>query len=139
MDLLFIASSIIFFVSVSGIWITTKLGNVLLLQVFGAIVILLIVPFTITLLGYLKERVDKVVIASLVAILFYLFLELSLDYILRIPFREILVLHILYIVVFYVAAFNMVGVSFRIDRRMGWLVTIPFWASFGSLIFLFLP
>jgi hypothetical protein len=139
MDLLFIASSIIFFVSVSGIWITSKLGNLVFLQVFGAIVILLIVPFTITLLGDLKERVDKVVIVSLVAILFYLFLELSLDYILRIPFREILVLHILYIVVFYVAAFNMVGVSFRIDRRMGWLVTIPFWVSFGSLIFLFLP
>jgi hypothetical protein len=46
-------------------------------------------------------------------ILSYLSLELLLDYILAIPFREILAIHVPYIVVFYAADFSMIGVSFN--------------------------
>lgn len=44
-------------------------------------------------------------------------LEVLLDYILKIPFREILAIHIPYIIVFYAAAFSMIGVSFNINRK----------------------
>jgi len=88
---------------VSVLYIATKLGNMALVQVCGAIVLSLIIPFTITLLGYMKEKAEKRTIISHVFILFYLFLELLLDYILKIPFREILAIHVPYIIVFYAA------------------------------------
>ena len=137
-DILLIGSSIIFFIFVSVIFITTKLGFLILRQVFGALIMILIIPFTVVLIGYVKEKAEKQKIIPLVVILFYFFLELTLDYILRIPFREILALHIFYIVVFYAASFNMIGVSFRINRKMGFVVTITFWISLGCLIFMYL-
>ena len=76
MDVIFICASIIFNISVSVFYIAAKLGNMVLVQVCGAIVLSLIIPFTITLLGYVKEKAEKGTIISHVFILFYLFLEL---------------------------------------------------------------
>ena len=139
MDIIFICSSIIFNISVSVLYIATKLGNMTLIQVCGAIVLSLIIPFTITLLGYIKEKAKKKVIISHVFILFYLFLELLFDYILRIPFREILAIHVPYIIVFYTALFSMIGVSFDKNRKMGFIVTITFLILIGCLIYYLLP
>jgi hypothetical protein len=138
LDILFIVASIIFFISVSIIFISVKLGNIVLLQVVGVLSVSMSVPFLGTLIGYLKERAEKQVIIPLVIILFYFVLEIVWDYLLRIPFREILVLHIFYIIILYLAAFNMIGVSFRIHRRMGFVVTITFWILLGSLIYMYL-
>ena len=138
-DIIFICSSIIFNISVSVLYIATKLGNMALVQVCGAIVLSLIIPFTVTLLGYMKEKAEKRTIISHVFILFYLFLELSLDYILRIPFREILTIHVPYIIVFYAAMFSMIGVSFDKNRKMGLVVTITFLLLIGCLIYYLLP
>ena len=139
MDIIFICSSIIFNISVSVLYITTKLGNVILMQVCGVIVLSLIIPFAITLLGYMKEKAKKRTIISHVFILFYLFLELLLDYILKIPFREILAIHVPYIIVFYAAMFSMIGVSFDKNRKMGFVVTITFLILIGCLIYYLLP
>jgi len=138
MDIIFIGSSILFNISVSAIYIAAKLDNMVLLQVFGAFVLFLILPFTVALLGYVKERAGKRIIISLIVILFYLFLELLLDHILRIPFREILAIHVPYIVVFYAASFSMIGVSFGINRKMGFVVTITFLILIGCLIYLYM-
>jgi hypothetical protein len=94
MDTIFVFSSIIFNISVSSLYIASKIGNTVLMQLFGGIVISLIVPFTITLLGYVREKEKKRTTISHVLILFYLSLELLLDYILKIPFRDILTIHI---------------------------------------------
>jgi hypothetical protein len=123
---------------VSVLYIATKLENVLLLQVCGAIVLSLIFPFTFTLLGYLKEKAEKKIIISHSVILFYLFLELILDYILIIPFRETLAIHVPYIILFYAADFSMIGVSFNRNRKMGFVVTLTFWILIGCLIYLYL-
>ena len=139
MDIIFICSSIIFNISVSVLYIATKLGNMVLVQVCGAIVLSLIVPFTITLLGYMKEKAKKRTIISHGFILFYLFLELLLDCILKIPFREILVIHVFYIIVFYSAMFSMIGVSFDKNRKMGFVVIITFLILIGCLIYSLLP
>lgn len=138
LDIIFIGASVLFFICISGIFLATKFGNAELRWVLGILVMCLIVPYTVILIGYVKEKPEKPVIISLGIILFYLFLELIWDYILRIPFREILTLHIVYIIVLYIASFNMIGVSFRINKKMGWLVTITFWISLGCLIYLFL-
>lgn len=71
-DTIFICSSIVFNISVIALYISAKLGNMELVQVFGCIVISLIVPFTITLFGYVKEKEKKRTIISHMFILFYL-------------------------------------------------------------------
>ena len=139
LDNIFIFSAIIFNISVSILYIATKLDNMLLLQVSGAVVLSLIVPFTITMIGYIKEKERNKTIISHVVILFYLFLELALDYILKIPFREIIAIHIPYIIVFYAAMFSMIGVSFDKNRKMGFVVTITFLILIGCLLYYLLP
>lgn len=138
MDTIFIISSIIFNISVSIVYLATKLGNMEILQVSGLIIILLIIPFTITLIGYIKEKEEKKIIISLIIILFYLFLELLFDYILIIPFREILALHILYIIIFYAAEFSMIGVTFDKNKKIGFVVLITFGILIGCLIYMYI-
>ena len=139
MDIIFICSSIIFNVSVSTLYIAAKLDNIVLMQVCGVVVLSLIIPFTITLLGYTKEKPEKRVIISHGFILFYLFLELALEYILKIPFREILAIHVPYIIVFYAAIFSMIRVSFSKNRRMGLVVIMTFLILIGCLVYYLLP
>jgi len=138
-DAIFICSSVIFNISVSALYIATKFGDMLLVQVCGSIVISLIVPFTITFLGYMREKAEKRTIISHVFVLFYLFLELFLDFILRIPFREILAIHVPYIIVFYAALFSMIAVSFEKNRKMGFVVIATFLILIGCLIYYLSP
>jgi hypothetical protein len=134
-EILFIVSSIIFNIAVSGVYIASKIDSSVLLKIFGAIVVLLSIPFTISLIIYIKNKAKKKIIISHIFILFYLLLEVLLDYILKIPFREILAIHIPYIIVFYAAAFSMIGVSRTISRKMGWLVIATFLILMGCLIY----
>jgi len=138
MDIIFICSSIIFNILVSLVYLATKFDNMLLLQVSGSFVIVLIVPFSVTLYGYSKKEAKRKIIIPHMAILFYLFLELLLDYILMIPFRDILVIHIPYIIVFYAAEFSMIGVSFERNRKMGFVVLLTFLILIGCLVYLYM-
>jgi len=138
MDFIFICSAIIFNISVSLVYLATKFDNMVLLQVSGSIVIVLIVPFSITLYGYLKKDAKRKIIIPHIVILFYLFLELLLDYILMIPFRDILVVHIPYVIVFYAAEFSMVSVSFERNRKMGFVVLLTFLILIGCLVYLYM-
>ena len=138
-DLVFICSSVILNVSVSLVYVVTKLGDMVLTQVFGGIAISMIVPFAVTLIGYLRAKESKKTIVSNAIVLFYLALELLLDYVLRIPFREILAIHVPYIVVFYAALFSMMAVSFEKNKKMGYVVIATFWILIGCLIYNLLP
>lgn len=138
MDYIFICSSIIFNVSVGLVYLATKFDNMLLLRLSGSFVIVLIVPFGITLYGYIRKDAKRKIIISHIAILFYLFLELLLDYILIIPFRDILAIHIPYIIVFYAAEFSMIGVSFEKNRKMGFVVVLTFLMLIGCLMYLYI-
>lgn len=138
-DVIFVFSSVVFNVSVSALYVSTKLGDTLLVQVCGGIVISLIIPFTITLVGYIREKTGKRTIISNGIILAYLFLELMLDYVLRIPFREILALHVPYIIVFYAALFSMIGVSLEKNRKMGYVVVVTFLILMACLTYYLIP
>ena len=137
-NIIFIVSTIIFNISVSCVYLASKFDNGVLLQTFGTVVVLLSIPFTISLIGYLKKKAEKKIIISLIIILLYLVLEIVFDYILKIPFRDILALHIFYIIVFYAAVFSIIGVSFNINRKMGFIVLITFWLLIGCLIYMYL-
>ncbi len=137
-DIIFICSAIIFNIFVSLVYLATKFDNNLLLQVSGFFVIVLIIPFSITLRGYTRNEAKRKIIISHIAILFYLFLEILLDYILMIPFRDIFAIHIPYIIVFYAAEFSMIGVSFERNRKMGFVVLLTFFILLGCLIYLYI-
>jgi hypothetical protein len=139
LDLVFICSSIIFNAAVSALYVGAKLGEMAIVQVSGAIVISLIAPFTLTLLGYARGKSKPKTLISNGVILVYLSLELVLDYILRIPFREILAIHVPYIIVFYAALFSMMGVSLEKDRKMATIVIVTFLILMGCLIYYLLP
>ena len=138
-DLVFICSSIILNVSVSSVYVVTKLGDSALTQVFGGIAVSMIIPFTLTLIGYVRAKEKKRTIISNGIVLFYLVLELLLDYVLQIPFREILAIHVPYIVIFYAALFSMMAVSFEKNKKMGYVVIATFWILIGCLIYNLLP
>ena len=138
-DLVFICSSVILNISVGSVYVVTKLGDSGLTQVFGGIAVSMIVPFTITLLVYVGTKEKKKTIISNGIVLFYLILELLLDYVLQIPFREILAIHVPYILVFYTALFSMMAVSYDKNRKMGYVVIITFWILIGCLIYNLLP
>ena len=138
-DVIFVCSSVIFNILVSVLYVSTKLGELALMQIFGGMVISLIVPFSITLAGYLREKAPKKTIISNGIILFYLFLELLLDYILTIPFRDILVIHVAYIIVFYAALFSMISVSLEKNKKMGYVVVITFLILMACLVYYLLP
>jgi hypothetical protein len=137
-DILFVVSSIIFNIAVSIIYIASKIDNPVLLRFSGMVVVLLSIPFTISLIGYIKDKAKKKIIISIIIILFYLFLEVLLDYILKIPFREILAIHIPYIIVFFAAAFSMIGVTRNINRKMGFIVSATFFILLACLAYMFL-
>jgi hypothetical protein len=138
-DLVFIGASIILNLSVSLVYVVTKLGDMALTQIFGGVAVSMIVPFAVTLIGYLRARESKKTIVSNAIVLFYLVLELLLDYILQIPFREILAIHVPYIVVFYAALFSMMAVSYEKNKKMGYVVIATFWILIGCLIYNLLP
>jgi len=137
-NIIFIISALMFNILVSVVYFATKFDLMALLQISGFIIISLIVPFTITLREYLIEKAEKKVIISNSVILLYLLVELLLDYVLKIPFREILALHVSYIIVFYAAEFSIMSVSFNIDRKARFMVAVTFCILIGCLAYLYL-
>ena len=134
----FITSSIIFNLLVSTVYISTKFDNMELVKNLGYPFTSLIIPFGYTLYRFIKDKDERSVIISNAIIIVYLFLELLLDIILVIPFREILWLHVLYVLVFYAAEFSIIGVSFNLDRKMGFVVLFTFMILLGCLIYLYM-
>lgn len=137
-DIIFVFSAVIFNILVGVVYVSTKLNFMALLQISGFIIISLIVPFTIVLRGYIKKEAEKEIIISNMVVLLYLVLELVLDYVLKIPFREILVIHVPYIIIFYAAEFSMMSISFNINRKAGFVVAITFCILLGCLVYLYL-
>ena len=134
-DKVFIASSILFNTLISSVYVLSKLDQMSLVRVIGVPIITLIIPFTYTLNRFLKDSEEKRIIYSNAVIILYLLLELLLDYVLLIPFREILWMHVTYILVFYAAEFSIIGVSFKLSQRMGLIVLATFFVLLGCLIF----
>ena len=134
----FIRSAIVFNLLVSAVYISTKYDNMGLVRKLGLPIVSLILPFGYTLRKFMENNDERKVIISNAVIIVYLIVELLLDIILVIPFRDILWLHILYILVFYAAEFSMIGVSFNKDRKMGVVVLSTFVVLIGCLVYLYL-
>jgi hypothetical protein len=136
-DLLFFICAIVFNLSISGLYLAVKFENQRFLKISGLITVLLIIPFTITLAGYFRSRSQKRKIIMNLIILFYLVVELFLDYILKIPFRDILSIHIPYIIIFYAAAYSTIIVVWRTNWERGLIVLFAFLVLIICLIYMF--
>ena len=135
-DSVFIISSMAFNILVSGIYLAQRFDKQELTQRIGLFVVLLLIPYAVVLINYIVDKKETINIIGLIVICLYLIIELLLDFILKIEFRENLVAHVAYIILFYIVAYFIIKISFNIDRTAGWAVAITFWVLLGFLVYL---
>jgi hypothetical protein len=105
------------------------------MKIFGILVILLAIPWTLVFIYYLLIGKELWILIIMIIIFAYLFVELLLDFVLKIDFRHNWKMHVPYIILFYVVSFGIIGISFSIDAILGWIVTIAFWAELVAVIY----
>jgi hypothetical protein len=136
-DLVFVLSAIVFNLLIAGVFIAQKKERPKLVRTFGILWLSLAIPLAVVFIHYLIVGRDLWIMIYFGFILLYIFVELLLDYILKIEFRQKKITHIPYIVLEYIALFGLIGISFAIDRTWGFLVSISFWILLASLIYLY--
>ncbi len=135
-NLMFVLTGTLFHLLIASIYICSKLECSDLVRKLGIVVIALAIPVAFTLVSYLLAGGPLRILLYLAAILVYILLELVLDFILKIEFRKKPAIHIPYIIIFYIACFGFIGVSFSIDKTWGYVVSVSFWIMLASLIYL---
>lgn len=136
-DLVFVLSAIVFNLLIAGVFIAQKKERPKLVRTFGILWLSLAIPLAVVFIHYLIVGRDLWIMIYFGFIFLYIFIELLLDYILKIEFRQKKITHIPYIVLEYIALFGLIGISFAIDRIWGFLVSISFWVLLASLIYLY--
>ncbi len=136
-DWLFIASGVIFFLSIIGVFITIKKERIDLTKKIGLVMLPLIIPLFFVLINYILIAQDFEMILSIILILAYLIVELLLDFVFKIDFRTKPSRHVPYILLEYVACFSFIINSFKLDAILGWLMSILFWMMMAALIYLY--
>jgi hypothetical protein len=136
-DVVFVLAAIAFNLLIAGLFIAQKRKHLKLRTAFGILWLLVALPLVAVFIHYLTAGRDMKTLVSFGFVFLYMFVELLLDYILRIEFRENLVLHVPYIILEYAALFSLIGISFSIDRAWGYVVSICFWILMASLIYLY--
>jgi uncharacterized membrane protein len=74
-------------------------------------------------------------IIYIIVIFIYLIVELLLDFILKIEFRNKTSTHVPYIILEYAACFAFIFNSLEINYILGWVVSICFWVMLATLIY----
>lgn len=132
-DLAFVLSAVVFNLLIMGVYITSKRELVKARDYLGKGVIFLGVPLTIIFVHYLVAGRPTRTILYFIPILLYIVVELLLDFVLKIDFRNKPLLHVPYIVLFYVASLGFIAISFSMDNTWGYVVSVSFWCVLGSL------
>ena len=132
---LFFISGVIFFISIIGIFISAARENEKLLRRIGVIIISLIIPLIVVFIDYLVIGQEVMRIVYIIIIFVYLIVELLLDFILKIEFRDKTSTHVPYIILEYAACFAFIFNTIEINVALGWIVSICFWAMLATLIY----
>ena len=114
-DVVFVLAAIAFSLLIAGIFIAQKRKCLKLRTTFGILWLLVAIPLVGIFIHFLTVGRDMKTLVSFGFVFLYMFVELLLDYILRIEFRENLVLHVPYIILEYAALFSLIGISFSTD------------------------
>jgi hypothetical protein len=113
------------------IMISRPFGLERLERVVGILNILLLIPLIIAvILNFASGRDWWTFVLPLVMIAF-LILELLLDYVLKIPFRETRLLWP-YLALFYLSAWMMIGYTFLVNRTFGFITLITYFLGLAA-------
>ena len=134
-DALFIGTALLLNILVVGVYLTSKADRLDLTKRIGDFILFLAIPFGVVLVAYIATGRPLRYQLSLGLILIYLAIELLLDRILNIDFRNMLIPHVLYIVLFYCVQFALITTAFYINRVAGWAVSVSFWILLAALVY----
>ena len=134
-DLVFVICATLLNLFVIAIYISEKLGKMKLVRTLGICVLALTIPFLVVFIAYLFAGKELKILLVFPAIFLYMFLELLWDYLLKVDFRSKPLLHIPYIILFYIVLFGNIAIAFGINRTWGWVVSITFWMLLAALVF----
>jgi hypothetical protein len=134
-DFTFVLCAVVFNLLITGIYISSKLEAVKLRALLGKITIGLGIPLSVVFVSYILGGKPARTLVFLSIILVYLFVELLLDFILKIDFREKPVIHVPYIILFYAACLGFIAIAFSIDKAWGYAVSVTFWGLLAGLIY----
>jgi hypothetical protein len=105
------------------------------LRGIGVIIVSLMIPLIIVFIDYLVVGQSLMRFIYMIVIFIYLIVELVLDFILKIEFRDKTSSHVPYIILEYAACFSFIFNTFEINEMMGWVVSICFWVMLVTLIY----
>ncbi len=128
-------SAMIFFISIIGVFISEAKEKHTLTRRFGIPILALLIPMTFVFIYYLVIGQELKIYIFITLIFAYLIVELFLDFILKIEFREKTSTHVPYIILEYVACFSFIFLAFGINDIIGWVISICFWAMLVALIY----
>ena len=130
-DLIVFLCANLFNLFITGIMLSRPFGLVKLEIILGIINILLIMPLSIAVvLNIFGAREWWTYVLPLVLIMF-LIVELLLDYVLQIPFRETRLLWP-YLALFYLSAWMMIGYSFLVSKSYGFITLVTYFISLAA-------
>ncbi len=136
-DIAVVASAIAFNLLIVGILVSEKLGRHRLRKTLGIAWLALALPLGIAWLRSMLVAHDTRMSVALGVVLLYMAVEFALDYVLKIPFRDRLALHIPYILLEYAALWALIVATMRIHRAWGWVVSVCFWILMASLVYVY--
>lgn len=136
-DLIFVLSAIVFNLLIASIFIAQKKGRLDLIKTFGTLWLSLAIPLAFVFIYYVIVGRELWIMIYFGFIFLYMLVELLLDYVFKVEFRQKWITHVPYIVLEYIALFGLIGISFSINRTWGFLVSISFWFLLAGLIYLY--
>lgn len=134
-DWMFIISGFIFFVSMMSAILLMANDKMRTIRIFGVILAVLMFPIIAILINYILIGKDLRFIIYLVLILIYLLAEFLLDSVFKFDFRSKTSTHVPYIIIEWAAAFSFLFGTIYLDKTMGWIIAIFFWAFIGVLVY----
>ena len=116
---------------ITGIMLSRPFGLARLENILGITNLLLILPFSLAVvLNFLGGREWWSYVLPVVTIVF-LIVELLLDYVLQIPFRETRLLWP-YLALFYLSAWMMIGYTFLVSKPYGFITLVTYFISLAA-------
>jgi hypothetical protein len=135
-DYMIALTGVSFHLIIAGIYVASKHQRMDLVKKLGYFIVAMALPVSITLVYYALTEQPSKLLLYLTAILVYLVLEFLLDFVLKVDFRKKPVIHVPYIVMFYLACFGFIGVAFSFSSFWGYAMSGSFWLLLASLIYL---
>lgn len=122
-DYVAIVSYNLIYILMLGIFAFRKYNMLNQERILGIIIICMIIPFSYVALFNLISKKESWSFIIPCIILIFLVLELFLDYILNLNFRETKFVYI-YVLIYYVSLMTGIGYSFLVNKKAGFITLI---------------